>query len=458
MTVDVDEARLAAVRILKDVLEQGAYANLSSIRQLESRSLTARDRAFASAIIYGTISRLPALDYLLERVLDRPLHKLDPAIRTILRAGAWQLYHAHAVPPSAAVNESVKLAQHLTNPGAAKLVNACLRRLAASDRPELPANRPALAAGLPGELFGYLKKWYGREEAIALATAALENLATTTVRVNLCRTTGRRVQESLTREGVESEPGLFCPEALRLDLNGRSIRSLAAFQEGQITAQDEAAMLVAHIADPKPGWRVIDLCAAPGGKTTHVAETMNDQGQILALDRSASRLALVDEQAARLGLNAIRTAEADATATDWTHDLIGQADLVLADVPCSGLGLLARKPEIRLTMTHEKITRLIPLQLQILLNAATLVRPGGILVYSTCTINPDENIHQVEQFLAAQKDPSFQLETITPYLPDALLKDPEIMQSAASGWIQLLPHRHHTDGFFMARLRRRPSD
>jgi len=161
------------------------------------------------AIIYGTISRLPALDYLLERVLDRPLHKLDPAIRTILRAGAWQLYHAHAVPPSAAVNESVKLAQHLTNLGAAKLVNACLRRLAASDRPELPANRPALAAGLPGELFGYLKKWYGREEAIALATAALENLATTTVRVNLCRTTGRRVQESLTREGVESEPGLF---------------------------------------------------------------------------------------------------------------------------------------------------------------------------------------------------------------------------------------------------------
>lgn len=458
MTVAVDGARLAAVRVLQDVLEQGAYANLSSIRQLDQRNLTARDRAFASALIYGTISYLPALDYLLGRVLDRPLEKLDPVILTILRAGAWQLYHAHAVPPSAAVNESVKLAQHLANPGAAKLVNACLRRLAAPDRPVLPVNKPALAAGLSNELFGYLKKWYGLEEAMALATAALENLATTTVRVNLHRTTVHSVQESLAREGIESEPGLYCPEALRLDLNGHSIRSLSAFQEGLITAQDEAAMLVAHIADPKPGWRVIDLCAAPGGKTTHVAETMNDQGQILALDLSAARLALVDDQANRLGLNAIRTAVADATATDWTHDLIGQADLVLADVPCSGLGLLARKPEIRLTMTHEKITGLIPLQHQILLNAATLVRPGGVLVYSTCTINPDENIRQVEQFLATQQGKTFQLETIVPSLPEPLLKDPKLARSAADGWIQLLPHRHHTDGFFMARLRRQLSD
>ncbi|NCC76287.1 MAG: 16S rRNA (cytosine(967)-C(5))-methyltransferase RsmB [Clostridia bacterium] len=456
MTVAADEARLAAIRVLQDVLENGAYANLSSIRQLESRRLTARDRAFASALIYGTISRLPALDYLLEKVLDRPLAKLDPAIRTILRAGAWQLYHAHAVPPSAAVNESVKLAQHLAHPGAASLVNACLRRLSAPDRPELPANKPALAAGLPSELFGYLKKWYGRDEAVALAAAALENLATTTVRANVCRTTTDQLQERLSRAGVVSEPGLYCPEALRLDLDGRSIRSLAEFQEGLLTVQDEAAMLVAHIADPKPGWRVIDLCAAPGGKTTHVAETMNDQGQILALDLSPSRLALVDEQATRLGLQAVRTAAADATATDWTQALLGQADLVLADVPCSGLGLLARKPEIRLTMTHEKITGLIPLQRQILSNAATLVRPGGVLVYSTCTINPDENVHQIEQFLASEQGMKFQLETITPFLPVSLLEDPEVAQSAASGWIQLLPHRHHTDGFFMARLRRRP--
>ncbi|NCA98698.1 MAG: 16S rRNA (cytosine(967)-C(5))-methyltransferase RsmB [Clostridia bacterium] len=457
MTVAADEARLAAIRVLQDVLENGAYANLSSIRQLESRRLTARDRAFASALIYGTISRLPALDYLLEKVLDRPLAKLDPAIRTILRAGAWQLYHAHAVPPSAAVNESVKLAQHLAHPGAASLVNACLRRLSAPDRPELPANKPALAAGLPSELFGYLKKWYGRDEAVALAAAALENLATTTVRANVCRTTTDQLQERLSRAGVVSEPGLYCPEALRLDLDGRSIRSLAEFQEGLLTVQDEAAMLVAHIADPKPGWRVIDLCAAPGGKTTHVAETMNDQGQILALDLSPSRLALVDEQATRLGLQAVRTAAADATATDWTQALLGQADLVLADVPCSGLGLLARKPEIRLTMTHEKITGLIPLQRQILSNAATLVRPGGVLVYSTCTINPDENVHQIEQFLASEQGMKFQLETITPFLPVSLLEDPEVAQSAASGWIQLLPHRHHTDGFFMARLRRRPT-
>lgn len=456
MTVAADPARLAAIRVLEDVLENGAYANLSSIRQLESQGLTARDRAFASAIIYGTISRLPALDYLLECVLDRPRAKLDPAVRTILRAGAWQLYHAHAVPPSAAVNESVKLAQHLANPGAANLVNACLRRLSAPDRPVLPANKPALAAGLSSELFGYLKKWYGRDEALALAAAALENHPATTVRVNLHRTTVDDVQASLAREEVQSEPGLYCPEALRLDLDGRSIRSLAAFKAGLLTVQDEAAMLVRHLADPQPGWRVIDLCAAPGGKTTHMAEAMNDQGQILALDLSESRLALVDELAVRLGLGSIRTATADATSPDWTQDLLGQADLVLADVPCSGLGLLARKPEIRLTMTHEKITGLVPLQQQILYNAATLVRPGGVLVYSTCTINPDENIHQIEHFLAAEPGQDFALEPVSRFLPLALLADPDIAASAAQGWLQLLPHRHQTDGFFMARLRRRP--
>ena len=430
MTVAVDEARQAAVRVLQEVLENGAYANLSSIRLLESNSLTSRDRAFASALIYGTISRLPALDYLLERVMTRPLARLDPAVRTILRMGAWQLYHAHAVPASAAVNESVKLALQLSNPGAAKFVNACLRRLSTSDRPQIPASKPALAAGLSSELFGYFKKWFGLDEAMALASAALENVSATTVRANCMRTTPQDLLDRLGREGIKAEPGLYCPEALRLDLDGHSIRSLAAFQEGLLTAQDEAAMLVARIADPKPGWRVMDLCAAPGGKTTHIAECMNDQGQILAIDLSGNRLALVDDQARRLGLRSIRIAAADATKTDWAAELLQKADLVLADVPCSGLGLLARKPEIRLTMTHEKISGLIPLQQQILVNAATLVRPGGLLIYSTCTINPDENIHQVES---------------------------DIARSAASGWIQLLPHRHHADGFFIARLKRKPT-
>jgi transcription termination factor NusB len=174
MTVAIDEARRIAVLVLHDVLETGAFANLSSIRLLENRKLSARDRAFASALIYGTISRLVSLDYLLEKVSNKPLAKLQPLTRTILRLGAWQLYYSTSVPPAAAVDESVKLAHQLENPGSAAFVNACLRRLAEPDRPQIPASKPALTVGLPPELFGYLKKWYGLTEAITLGEAALE--------------------------------------------------------------------------------------------------------------------------------------------------------------------------------------------------------------------------------------------------------------------------------------------
>lgn len=454
MTVAIDEARRIAVLVLHDVLEMGAFANLSSIRLLENRKLSARDRAFASALIYGTISRLVAIDYLLDQVSNRPLAKLQPLTRTILRLGAWQLYYSTSVPPAAAVDESVKLARQLENPGSAALVNACLRRLSAADRPQLPANKPYLAIGLPPELFGYLKKWYGQEEAIALGESALEANPTVTVRVNTMKSTPDLVRTRLEEEGIVVEPGRYCPQALRLQLGGHSIRSLTPWQEGLITVQDEAAMLVGLVAAPKPGERVVDLCAAPGGKTTHLAERMGDQGMILAIDAAESRVPLIDEQSARLGLRSIRSAVADATADDWSVDLVAQADLVLADVPCSGLGLLGRKPEIRLNMNHEKIIGLYPLQQKILAQASRLVRPGGRLIYSTCTINPAENIGQIETFLASDETSDFALESLAGCLPANLLDFADIAATAAQGFIQLLPHRHHTDGFFIAQLRR----
>lgn len=449
----IDEARRTALLVLEDVLESGAYANLSAIQLLDNNRLDARDRAFASALIYGTISYLPALDYLLGQVLDKPLAKLQPMIRTILRLGAWQLYYAESIPASAAVDESVKLATRLANPGAAGLVNAVLRRLSVADRPQLPANKPHLAVGLPPELFGYLKKWYGLEEALAIGRWALESRQTVTVRVSTLKTTVAATESALVAEGVACEPGRYCPEALRLRLAGRSIRSLKAWQDGHLTAQDEAAMLVGHVALPQSGDQIIDLCAAPGGKSAHLAALTADQARIIALDVSATRLALIDELAARLGIQSIRTAQADATQRDWSQDLLGQADLVLADVPCSGLGLLGRKPEIRLTMTHDKIQALLPIQRQILDHAALLVKPGGHLIYSTCTINPLENLDQVTQFLSDQKG-AFVPEPLTDLLPPRLLEYPDLKASAAAGWIQLLPQRHQTDGFFIARLRR----
>lgn len=451
--IAIDQARHAACRVLSDVLESGAYANLSSITLLSDAKLDARDRAFASALIYGTISQLPAVDYLLEQVLDKPLSKTQPLVRTILRMGAWQLYYAGSVPSPAAVDESVKLASALSNPGAAGLVNAVLRKLASEDRPQLPANKPHLSVGLQPELFGYFKKWYGLEEALAIGQWSIESRNFVTVRVNLHLTTLKDVRTMLSKENVSYEPGLYCQEALRLRLQGRSIRSLECWQKGFITVQDEAAMLVAYCANPLRGEQIIDLCAAPGGKSSHMAEWAHDDVRLLALDISPARLSLIDELSERLGLRSIKTASADATDLEWSAELINQADVVLADVPCSGLGLLGRKPEIRLTMNHEKMQNLYPIQAKILDHAALLVKPGGHLIYSTCTINPAENEHQIERFLADHAQ-QFVLEPLTSLLPEALLNFEDLYASAARGTLQLMPNRHFVDGFYIARLRR----
>lgn len=474
-----DPARLAACRILHDVLENGAYANLRSIRLLDHRDLTARDRGFASALVYGAISRLVSIDWLLGKALSLPLDRLEPWPRTILRLGTWQLYWSRAIPAAAAVDESVRLARHLANPGAAALVNAVLRRLADPDRrPALPAGQPALMYSLPPEIYGYLKKWYGPAEAAELAAAALEAEPAVTVRTNCLRLTPEDLAQVLDKQAIAHEPGLYCPEAIRLFLAGQSLRRLPAWQDGLLTVQDEAAMLVAAVVDPQPGETVADVCAAPGGKTTHLAERMRDRGRILAFDSHPERLALVDEQAARLGLTIIETAPADAArlagpccredpaVPGLPAALAGRVDRVLADVPCSGLGLLGRKPEIRLNMTHERMIGLYPLQRAILAAAARLVRPGGVLVYSTCTINPAENSEAIRAFLTTPPDPdqpddpggtAFVLEDLTPLLPATLLRHPDLAVEARTGSLQLLPHRHRTDGFFIARLRRRPN-
>jgi 16S rRNA (cytosine967-C5)-methyltransferase len=370
------------------------------------------------------------------------------------------------VPASAAVDESVRLASHLANPGAAALVNAVLRRLADPDkRPALPASQPPLLYSLPPELYGYLKKWYGPDAAESLAAAALDAEPTVSARVNPLRTTALALTAALQAQGVVAEPGHYCPQALRLTLGGQSVRQLPAWQQGLLTIQDEAAMLVAMVVDPRPGETVVDLCAAPGGKTTHLAEIMADRGRVLAFDIHPERLALVNEQAERLGLKSIQTAEADASGPGIPESLTGSADRVLADVPCSGLGLLGRKPEIRLNMTHEKMIGLYPVQQAILAFAARLVRPGGILVYSTCTINPAENSERIRTFLstppdaADPRDPggtAFQLEDLTAYLPPAILQHEDLARQAREGMLQLLPDRHQTDGFFIARLRRLP--
>ena len=448
-----DAARLTAAQVLHDVLEEGAFANLSSIKKLDQAGLRALDRRFASAVIYGTLSRIYSLDFLIAKASDKPLSSLEPWVRTLLRMGAWQIIWSRSVPLAAAINETVQLAKTLTNPGAAGFVNAVLRRLGSGPM-TLPANNPAVFYSLSPEIYGYLRKWYGTDEANRLAESFLRDDISVTARTNCLKTTPAELADDLHACGINTAPGRYCPEALSLELGGQPVRGLPAFRDGRLSIQDESAMLTAHAAAPEPGQLIIDLCAAPGGKTGHLAERSSDRARILAFDNHPERLKLVAENASRLGLGSIECRLGDATGQDADQSLIGQADLVLADVPCSGLGLLARKPEIRLSMTHEKMIGLYPLQAAIIDYAARLVRPGGVLVYSTCTINPAENIERITAFLA-QCDDQFVLEDLTPFLPGALLEHPDLISSASQGWIQLLPNRHGSDGFFIARLRRK---
>jgi 16S rRNA (cytosine967-C5)-methyltransferase len=453
-----DPARLAAARVLHAVYETGAYANLSARRLLEQDQLDARDRRFAAALIYETLSYTHTIDWILRQISKKPLASLDPWIRTILRMGVWQLVWSRSIPVSAAIDESVRIAANRTNRGAAGYVNAVLRRLARNPVVIPPGNVPLLT-GLPPELYGHLRKWYGDGEARKLADQALESVRTVTARANRLRITPESLCERLKLDGVDSEPGRYCPEALAMQLAGQPVSGLAAWREGLLSIQNEAAMLVGHAAGPHQGWTIIDLCAAPGGKTTHLAELTGCRAAIVAVDSHQERLRLVSEQAKRLGLDGIHCLVADsATGLDPAGEpaflpWLNRADLVLADVPCSGLGLLGRKPEIRLHMTHERIGSFYPLQSAILDTAAGLVRPGGVLIYSTCTINPAENDGQVDAFLQRQGG-QFLSDPLTGLLPAALLDQDDLADQADRGRLQLLPHRHGTDGFYMARMKK----
>ena len=445
-------ARAAALEILIEVLERQAYSNLSSDAILRRYRLQPRDRAFATALVYGTISRVITLDQILSGVSSMPLAKMDAPIRNILRMGAWQLMYSRSVPPRAACNESVDLAKIAGNRGAAGMVNGILRRIA-SNMPSIQPENFALYYSLPSWLADSLVSWLGTESASKVAAAGIEP-PPLSVRTNSLRTDPATLALKLKEEGVASSPGVFHPDALRLDLAGSPVTSLASFDAGFFMVQDEAAMMVASIAAPMPGQTVVDLCAAPGGKSCHMAEIMDNRGRIVACDLHSSRLELIGHNARRLGLTCIETRQMDASADPENRGSLPEADIVLCDVPCSGLGLLARKPDIRLNADPDSFDRLVETQRRILHKASGMIRPGGILVYSTCTLNPAENDLQADRFLQETKG-KFEPCGFAPLLPERLAAmDASLVQDAAGGRIRLLPGVHGCDGFFIARFRR----
>ena len=429
----------------------GAYADVLLNATLARSDLAAADRAFATDLVQGTLRWRGRIDFLLGKLLDRDLDRLEPLVATALRLGAYQIVFAERVPATAAVDESVRCIRAAGVERATGLVNAILRRLSAEHAaialPSLesdPVAHLVHALSLPEWLATRWIDAYGSEEAAALARAS-NRVPPLVARANRLRGSRDALLEELRPRWPDAAACRLAADGIVLGRRGNAVLD-PAFLDGRLTIQDEASQLVVALLDPQPGESVLDVCAAPGGKATAIAERVGAAGRVLALDRNPRRLDLVRRHGRRLELPNLSCAERDATRPlrDLPH---APFDRVLVDAPCSGTGTLRRNPDARWRVGAGDPARLAETQLAILRQAATAVRPGGTLVYSTCTLLREENEEVVASFLKGVAD--FHLaplagagDEVRPALDD-------------EGFLRCFPHRHDSDGFFAARLERR---
>jgi 16S rRNA (cytosine967-C5)-methyltransferase len=435
-------ARICAYAVLRRVFEQGAYADRAL--QTEASSLDGRDRALAMRLAFGAIQRRATLDHLIERLAGRPVAKLDAPLLAALRLGLYEMLYTSGAPDRAVVADAVELAK-LHGPRAAHgLVNAVLRRAAREGSGallgDLTDDTPEQAAVMHSHPEWIARLWWeelGPREACALLATDNEpgELA---LRVNTLLADPSELAHTLGTP-LHADPEL--PEALVID-GPFDLHGSEAWRSGAVTAQSRAAMLVARALDPQRGERVLDLCAAPGGKSTHLAALMGNEGEVLAVERNPARAAALGETARRLQASSVRVDLADAALPRREGAVF---DRVLVDPPCSGLGTLQSRPDLRWRVTPEHVRELEVIQMKVLAAGAAALRPGGVMVYSTCTISPNENERQIERFLNGNSD--FELDDLT--------HDQTIHTHPQAPKLMLtLPHREHTAGFFLARMRR----
>lgn len=435
--------------LLYEVFETEAFSNLA----VKDGKMS----DFTRAMFYGTITYAISIDFLVHHIARKDTSEMDPMIRTIIRMGVWQIAFSDKVPPFAAVDTSVDLARKTGCGKACSYINAVLRKIASAPEEvfDMDSYKPEVALSLKPEIYGIFKKDMGKEKALSVGKALLKTPALC-IRVNNLLTTKDKLISSLKDEGIKCINSSFMPEIVIIETSGVHISDTKAFKEGWFFVQNEAACLVGLLSSPKEGDKVLDCCAAPGGKSTHMAEISKDKAEILALDINESRLKLIDENAKRLHISSIKTLKADSTALNFELKLNGikeeSFDVVLTDVPCSGLGIMGRKPDIRQSISYERITELLPTQAKILKQAASFVKVGGRLVYSTCTLNQAENQMQVKKFLEENVD--FKPIDINGLLPDRLNLDDLRVNEAKEGMITLYPDTDMCDGFFAAVLER----
>ncbi|NTW05519.1 MAG: 16S rRNA (cytosine(967)-C(5))-methyltransferase RsmB [Peptococcaceae bacterium] len=443
-------ARDLALLILKDVDYKGAYANLALDKALELYRPDSLDRAFITELVYGSLRAQNTLDWIIDKHLNQPVKKQTSWMRNILRIGVYQIFYLDRVPSSAAVNEAVNQAKRYGHPGAEKFVNGVLRNIVRNKDtlvyPTLEDN-PAVHISLKySHPIWLVKRWLsqlGIEETIDLC---IENNkpAPYTVRTNTLKTSRDKLLETLKAMGINASKTLYAQEGIFLEGFG-GLRGFSLFEQGYFQPQDESSMLAAHALKPSPGSLIIDVASAPGGKSTHLAQLVNDQGTIISMDIFPHKLKLIEENIKRLGITCIQTKLGDAR--EFIGDLKEKADFVLLDAPCSGTGVIRRRPDSRWRKQPEQLPELLKLQREILDNVSEYLKPGGILVYSTCSVLTEENQEQIECFL--ERHPNFETCSLHGLLPESLFSNKE------SDYIQLYPHREGTDGFFICRMQKR---
>lgn len=436
-------------------VQAGAYADVALHRTLDQTQLSESDspgarsgeRALATELVYGTVRRQRTLDALIDQLGTRPADKQPPVLRLVLHLGLYQLRYLAGVPASAAVNTSVDLAKASGLGRLSGVVNGLLRqydRQAAGGQdplvlPEATAARLGTLHSYPDWLIALWLDQLGPEETDQICRW-FNQVPTIDLRVNRDRATVEVVQQAFTAAGIAVEPLAGVPFGLRLVDHQGALTNLPGYAEGWWSVQDASAQLVGLLLDPQPGDTVLDVCAAPGGKATQIAEIVGNNGQVWACDRAPSRLKKITANAQRLGLTNLHTHAGDSTDLAQFHR---QADRVLVDAPCSGLGTLHRHADARWRQSEAAIADLAILQGDLLAEAARCLKPGGTLVYATCTLHPTENEAVIEAF--CQAHPTWR---VLPPGPDfgAGLK------TAPQGWVKVWPHRSGMDGFFMVRL------
>lgn len=425
----MDKNRRIAYLTLMDVEVKQAYSNIALNHQIKSGRPDAP--AFVRELVYGVLENKIYLDYILQQYVKTPVSKMKASDLNILRLGIYQLKFLGGVAEYAAVSESVDLAKKYCK-GREGFINAVLRSFL----------RAGKEAGLPDRAedeVNYLSVKYSYEpwiielwleqyspEFVEELLAAGNKTPDLVIRVNLLKTSREDLKRRLIAKGYHAEDGLLCEEALHVD--GRGLLSGKLYESGMFSVQDESSLLVVNMLEPQPGETVMDVCAAPGGKTFAIAEKMRNRGNVMAWDIYKRKLAIVDKEAQRLGTSIVTTKTWDATRVD--SSMIEKADRVLVDAPCSGLGVIRRKPEIKYKKKTREFDEFPKKQLAILSASSKYVKPGGILVYSTCTISPYENQQVIKEFLKKNKN---------------FIKEEEM---------QLLPNVNNTDGFFICRMKR----